>query len=169
MLKYYNYDIVFQEIPDEVTLAVNITNCPNRCKGCHSPHLQKDVGEELDEERIASFIDKYASAITCFCFMGGDADPLEVNRLARFIRVRYPELKTAWYSGCATLPESFDVQSFHYIKLGSYVEEWGTLKSETSNQHLFEIQQDGCLKDVSYLFRALFPHPEQDFLLLPAQ
>ena len=24
MLKYYNYDIVFQEVPDEVTLAVNL-------------------------------------------------------------------------------------------------------------------------------------------------
>lgn len=26
MLKYYNYDIVFQEYPDEVTLAINLTN-----------------------------------------------------------------------------------------------------------------------------------------------
>ena len=30
MLKYVNTGIVFQEIPDEVTLAINISNCP-----CH--------------------------------------------------------------------------------------------------------------------------------------
>lgn len=153
MLKYYNYDIVFQEIPDEVTLAVNITNCPNRCEGCHSPYLQEDIGEELNEAQIISLMDKYSSAITCFCFMGGDSDPLEVNRLACFIRVRYPELKTAWYSGCAKLPEKFDVKSFDYIKLGSYDEKLGSLKSDTSNQHLFQIEPDGGMKDISWLFK----------------
>jgi anaerobic ribonucleoside-triphosphate reductase activating protein len=153
MLKYYNYDIVFQEIPNEVTLAVNITNCPNRCKGCHSPHLQEDIGEELSEAQIISLMDKYSSAITCFCFMGGDADPLEVNRLARFIQAQYPELKTAWYSGCAKLPEGFDVKSFDYIKLGSYFEKLGALKSEITNQQIFQIQKDGEMKDISWLFK----------------
>ncbi len=47
MLKFYNYDVVCQEIPDEVTLAVNITGCPNRCEGCHSPWLWEDGGEVL--------------------------------------------------------------------------------------------------------------------------
>lgn len=154
MLKYYNYDIVFQEIPNEVTLAVNITNCPNRCKGCHSPHLQKDIGEELNEERIILLMEKYASAITCFCFMGGDAEPQRVAGLANFMRLHYPAIKVAWYSGCAKLPDGFDRRAFQYIKLGGYVEESGTLKSETSNQHLFEIQQDGYMKDVSYLFKS---------------
>ena len=153
MLKYYNYDIVFQEIPNEVTLAINITNCPNRCKGCHSPHLQKDIGEELNEERIITLMDKYASAITCFCFMGGDGDPQRVAELANFMRLHYPEIKMAWYSGCAKLPEGFDIRDFRYIKLGGYIEQLGSLKSETSNQHLFEIQQDSYMKDISYLFK----------------
>ena len=153
MLKYYNYDIVFQEIPNEVTLAVNITNCPNRCKGCHSPHLQKDIGMKFDENLIISFMDEYASAITCFCFMGGDGDPQRVSELANFIQLHYPEIKVAWYSGCARLPEKFNYNAFKYIKLGGYEEESGNLKSETSNQHLFEIQQDGFMKDISYLFK----------------
>lgn len=152
MLKYYNYDIVFQEIPNEVTLAVNITNCPNRCKGCHSPHLQKNMGEELTEERIVSMMGRYASAITCFCFMGGDNDTKRVAELAGFVRRHYPQIKTAWYSGCAKLPEAFDNKHFQYIKLGGYIENLGSLKSETTNQHLYEIQMDGEMKDISYLF-----------------
>ena len=36
MLKYVNHDIVFQEFPDEVTLAINLSCCPNGCTGCHS-------------------------------------------------------------------------------------------------------------------------------------
>ena len=55
MLKYTDYDIVFQEIPDEVTLAINLSNCPNRCKGCHSPYLQQNVGEALTEENLSYF------------------------------------------------------------------------------------------------------------------
>lgn len=155
MLKCYNYDIVFQEIPNEVTLAVNITNCPNRCTGCHSPHLREDIGEELNEAQIVALMDKYSSAITCFCFMGGDADPQQVSVLANFVRAHYSEVKIAWYSGCSELPYGFDTQSFQYIKLGGYVEGMGGLKSGTSNQQLFWVQQDGSLKDISCLFRVV--------------
>lgn len=153
MLKYYNYDIVFQEIPNEVTLAINITNCPNHCKGCHSPHLKKDIGEELNESRIISLMDKYASAITCFCFMGGDNSPNRVAELAEFVQRQYPEIKTAWYSGCANLPTDFNKKSFQFIKLGGYIEESGPLKRKTSNQRLYEVQQDGFMKDISSMFR----------------
>lgn len=155
MLKYYNYDIVFQEIPNEVTLAINITNCPNRCKGCHSSHLQKDIGEVLDENCIVSIMDKYASAITCFCFMGGDKSPHRVAELAGFVKHQYPGIKTAWYSGCADLPTGFNKSLFQFIKLGGYIEEFGTLKSNTCNQRLFEIQQDGFMKDISSVFRTV--------------
>ena len=74
MLRYYNFDIVFQEIPDEVTLAINLTCCPNRCKGCHSPHLRQKIGPELTTSELDSIILRYKNEITCVCFMGGDND-----------------------------------------------------------------------------------------------
>ena len=55
MLRYTDYDIVFREIPDETTLAVNLAGCPNRCPGCHSPQLQEPIGEPLTEEKVATF------------------------------------------------------------------------------------------------------------------
>ena len=82
MLRYADYDIVFQEIPDEVTLAINLSNCPNHCKGCHSAYLMEDVGEPLTEESLSTLLGKYGKAITCVCFMGGDASPAEVEQLA---------------------------------------------------------------------------------------
>lgn len=36
MLKYDNYDITFQEIPDEVCLYITLTGCPIRCPECNS-------------------------------------------------------------------------------------------------------------------------------------
>ena len=52
MVRYHNFDIVFAEIPGETTLAFNITNCPNRCPGCHSPHLTADEARLLEMERL---------------------------------------------------------------------------------------------------------------------
>ena len=44
MLNYLNTGVVFQEIPDEVTLSINITGCPSRCPGCHSQYLWENIG-----------------------------------------------------------------------------------------------------------------------------
>ena len=134
MLKYYNYDIVFQEIPDEVTLAVNITNCPHRCVGCHSPHLREDIGHALTEKALDSLLDKYGKQITCVCFMGGDAQANDVESLARHLR-QNTKLKVAWYSGNNTLPRN--AQLFDYVKIGGYRANLGGLRSRTTNQRLY--------------------------------
>lgn len=145
MLKCYSYDIVCQEIPDEVTLAVNISCCPNRCPGCHSPWLWGDEGELMTEDFLDALIGRYASAITCFCFMGGDADPFEIQRLAFWIIDRFPGIRTAWYSGRQELPDGFDLRSMNYIKLGPYIEELGGLKSPTTNQVFYVVGPDGTM------------------------
>lgn len=152
MLKYYNFDIVFAEIPDEVTLAINITNCPNRCVGCHSPHLQQDVGEKLTKEELERLLNTYKFDITCVCFMGGDRNPKTISELAQIVKNYSPTLKTAWYSGKDSFPEDFNVTNFNYIKLGSYQEKYGPLNKETTNQRLYSIEQDGSLHDITYKF-----------------
>ena len=143
MLKIASFDVVFQEIPGEVTLALNLSNCPCHCPGCHSPHLADDIGEELTETLMNGLIDRYGSMITCVCFMGGDAEPEEVVRWAEYIkstdrsadRIQNTDLKTAWYSGRMNMPAK-DV--FDYVKLGGYVEALGGLKSPTTNQRLYK-------------------------------
>ena len=145
MLKCYSYDIVCQEIPDEISLAVNISCCPNRCPGCHSPWLWEEAGEEMTEDMLTSLISGYSAAITCFCFMGGDAEPSEVERISRWIKSRWPHIKTAWYSGRAELPGGFDVKVLDYLKLGPYIEELGGLKSPDTNQVFYKVSPDGTL------------------------
>lgn len=153
MLRYTNYNIVFQEIPDEVTLAINISNCPNHCKGCHSPYLWDDIGDPLNEDALCSLLDKYGNAVTCLAFMGGDADPQEVNRLAAWVRSRTEgTIKTAWYSGKAKLSGACDPGNFDYVKLGPYVESLGGLRSPASNQRLYRIAGKEMI-DITHLFR----------------
>ena len=153
MLKYANFDIVFQEIPDEVTLAINISNCPNHCPGCHSKYLWEDIGDVLDKKSLDQLVEKYKSGITCVCFMGGDASPYEVSNLAMHLKSAYKDLHTAWYSGKNELPEVFHAETFDYIKLGKYDEKLGALDSATTNQRMMKRLADGRIKDITERFR----------------
>jgi anaerobic ribonucleoside-triphosphate reductase activating protein len=152
MLKYYNYDIVFQEIPNEVTLAINLSNCPNHCKGCHSPWLAKDIGEPLTKTVIIHLLNQYGNSITCVCLMGGDAEPKEVEQLGRVIRDEKSQLKVGWYSGKEKVPECVNSKVFQYIKLGGYIESLGGLRSKTTNQRLYKIKENGEKEDLTYTF-----------------
>lgn len=149
MLKYYNYDIVFQEVPDEVSLAINITNCPNRCPDCHSRHLWENVGEELTENELNRLVQRYQGDITCVCIMGGDASKYEVEQMAHYIK-RNLGLKVAWYSGRNDQPAN--INDFDYVKFGSYIAERGGLKSPGTNQRFYKIV-DGELIDITHRFR----------------
>ena len=153
MLKYANFDVVFQEVPDEVTLAINISNCPNQCPGCHSKYLWENIGKALDESELNRLVVQYESGITCVCFMGGDAEPKAVADLAKQVKAIHSDLKLAWYSGKNELPENVSTDHFDYIKLGRYMAEFGPLDSATTNQRMMKRLADGRVKDITEWFR----------------
>ena len=97
---------------------------------------------------LECLIGKYSAAITCFCFMGGDAQPAEIERISRFIKSCYPGIKTAWYSGRECLPEGFDLKVLDYLKLGPYIEALGGLKSPDTNQALYRISDDSKMERI---------------------
>lgn len=138
MLKYVDSKVVFAEIPDEITLAINISNCPCHCEGCHSPYLADDIGEPLDLQHLTDLIDS-SRGISCVCIMGGDANPSEVDDIAQDIKEYYPELKVAWYSGRQELSKEIELENFNYIKLGPYIKDKGPLNCRTTNQVMLEI------------------------------
>ena len=153
MVRYHNFDIVFAEIPDQTTLAINFTGCPNRCPGCHSPHLQADTGRELDDTELAALLERYGRSVTCVCFMGGDNGPHEIVRLARLVRRLSPSLRVGWYSGRAQLPEGIPPTAFDYLKLGGWVEALGPLTALTTNQRLYRVRPEGTMEDITERFR----------------
>lgn len=150
MLKYVDAKVVFAEVPDEVTLAINISNCPCQCKGCHSSYLAQDIGTELTFNEVGKLI-KRNSGISCIALMGGDAEPDKINTLASFIINHYNYIKVAWYSGRQELNNNIDLCNFDYIKLGPYKEEFGPLNSRTTNQRFYKIS-DGELIDITSKF-----------------
>lgn len=152
MLKFCDYDIVFAEVPDEVSLAISLSRCPMHCDGCHSPQLWDDVGEALTETRLQQLVDRFRRDITCLCFMGGDADLDELADRAAFVRRRYPELKLAWYSGRPKLPQWPTPLPWNYVKLGPYIAARGPLTHRTTNQRFFRIDPHGQQIDLTARF-----------------
>lgn len=133
MLKYTTAEVTFREIPDEVTLCINLSNCPIKCPDCHSKELWGDIGEILYPDTLLRLIEEN-DGITCVCFMGGDNDIDEVLKLTHLIRKVYEEdMKVAFYSGRNKIYNVFD-----YVKIGPYRKEYGSLDKPTTNQRLFK-------------------------------
>ena len=149
MLKYLNTQVTFSEIPDEITLCINITGCKIGCKNCHSSYLAEDIGEGLTLDKIYKLIDNN-EGITCVCFMGGDSSPKEIDMFARCIKDLY-DIKVAWYSGRRELAKEINLKWFDFLKLGPYIEELGPLNSKTTNQRFYKVVNDELI-DITSVF-----------------
>lgn len=140
MIKYTDYYVTFQEIPDEISLTFTISNCQFNCSGCHSPWLSQDVGKDLSID-IDKILLKYEGMYSCVCFMGEGSDIESLLKLLKKISV-----KTAIYSGSDIIRDW--MYSFDYIKVGRYVKELGGLDSSKSNQKLYQ-NTDGNLVEIT--------------------
>ena len=165
-LKYLGYSIVLEEVPDEISLAINISGCPHKCEGCHSKYLWKDDGEIL-EDNLDKLLDKYGDYITCVCFMGGDQDLIQLWYCCKKVKER--GLKVCIYTGYDTMLPfahlSFFSNSYmdngfvDYIKTGRYHKYFGGLNNKSTNQRMYRILDkdnmiDGLrFKDITYRFQ----------------
>lgn len=147
MIKYVPEmtSVVLEEIPGKLTLAVEISNCQGNCKGCHSPFLKNDIGQELTPA-VASRLVKENFGVNCFLLLGEGNDPVALLSLARCLRIEHPELELALYSGREQVEEEI-WEVFDFVKTGPYREECGPLNNPGTNQRLYHHR-----KDVTSLF-----------------
>lgn len=149
-LKFAGYTVVTQEVPTEVSLALNISGCPHHCPACHSKYLWDDVGELL-LDNLDDLLDRYEDLITCVCFMGGEQNADEL--LLALQRVRWRGLKTCLYSGSDTTDGFTHLFPWlDYLKIGHYDEELGGLDSPTTNQMMFYFAEPGRGYDITSRF-----------------
>ena len=142
MIKYIPEltDIVLEEIPDRVTLAVEISNCRGSCPGCHSPFLKQDLGVELTPAAVDKLIDDNFGA-DCFLLLGEGKDLQALLGIAEHLRANHPGIARAVYSGRTEVePEVY--AAFDYVKVGPYVEALGPLNEPTTNQRLYYHGED---------------------------
>lgn len=148
-MKYTDTQVVFEEIPDEITLCLNISNCQVRCPGCHSKHLWGDIGEVLDDESLEKLVTEN-KGISCVCFMGHEdlSGIRDVVSLAESVKRKHVGIKVALFSGYDKLPmEKLGI--FDYVKTGPYIDELGPLNSHTTNQRMYRNSGDGMWEDIT--------------------
>lgn len=148
MIKYKDYYIVFEEIPDMLSLAINLTNCQNNCVGCHSTELRGDGGRILTKEIIDELIND-SFGINCVLFMGEGKDRECLLDLAKYVKTVH-NLKVAIYSGREKVEKEY-YEVFDYIKVGPYIEKYGPLNSKNTNQRLYLIDGEN-IEDITYKF-----------------
>lgn len=144
-MNYFKYDIVFQEIPGEISLALYFTGCPLRCKGCHSPELwNAQNGVRLEQNELKQLIQRYEGKISTVLFMGGE---WESQTLIEFLNpIKEAGLKVALYTGreIHELPRELVVH-LDFLKTGPWREELGGLNSPTTNQKFYTFKEATCL------------------------
>lgn len=168
-MKYVETGIVFREIPGETTLAINISGCPVRCEGCHSPWLWKDHGKSLTRERLFALIADNPG-ITCVALMGGDGEPEAVAALLLAVKDRYGDsIKTCWYSG-GSLEEArryVGPYALDYLKVGPFIKALGPLDSPATNQRMYKIRKNTDARGVErveYVDITSYFWPEKDIV-----
>ena len=151
-MKYTDTQITFSEFPDEISLCINISNCPFHCPGCHSPELWEDIGTELTKKELNNLI-KSNKGITCIGFMGEAKNTYNLLNFSIYIRNKFPNIKIGWYTGHLEIPEiiSENLMYFDYIKVGPYIKEKGGLDNPNTNQRFYKVE-NGQLIDWTYKF-----------------
>lgn len=142
-LKYLGYSIALQEVPNEISLVINVSGCPHKCEGCHSQYLWEYEGNYIayDFNNILNF---YGGMITCVCFMGGEQNVDELESYLKYVE-EYG-LKTCLYSGCDSIEEISELLPYlDWVKIGRYEESLRTdnnvqygIKLATSNQKIYK-------------------------------
>ncbi|RUO59121.1 anaerobic ribonucleoside-triphosphate reductase activating protein [Pseudidiomarina marina] len=138
MLRYSAEQVVFQEVPGEVSLAYTITGCPVGCKGCHSvDSWPVGSGEALTTDYFAARLAQYRNLITCVLFLGGEWQPDALIALLKMSRDA--GLETCLYTGYDDVSQAIK-QHLTYLKTGPWIAELGGLDSPTTNQKFYDLR-----------------------------
>ena len=138
----YSYpQVVLQEVPDEISLALSISGCPLRCKGCHSTETYElSFGQELTISVLDTLLLKHKH-ISCVLFYGGEWDSFTLIKFLKYIKSK--NLKTCLYTGYEFEDISnLILENLDYIKVGKYKKQLGGLASNNTNQRFIKLNKD---------------------------
>lgn len=135
-MRYFNINSVIQEVPDEISLCINIAGCPNKCKGCSwRKTIEGMTRKELTLIDFKLILEKDKNMHSCVCFMGGEW----FSDLVYFVRVaKEYGYKTCLYTGSKVINTEL-LGCLDYIKVGEYKEQLGGLDSPSTNQRFLTI------------------------------
>lgn len=143
MLNFTAENIVFLEVPDEVSLAYTISGCTLGCKGCHSSDSwHKDNGLALSLDYFSQRLETYQGLISCILFLGGEWQLATLLPLLKLAKSQ--QLHTCLYTGLDEVPPALK-DELTYLKTGRWLAELGGLESPITNQRFTDLRTGNCL------------------------
>lgn len=143
---YYNFQVVLQEVPGEISLCFSISGCPLRCEGCHSPFLWKEgKGDLLTIEKFNAILDQYANLASCVLFMGGEWHDEKLIVMLRLAKEK--KYKTCLYTGEDWVSSDISNQ-LTWMKIGPWKQSKGGLGSKDTNQKFIEVKSNTVLNNL---------------------
>jgi anaerobic ribonucleoside-triphosphate reductase activating protein len=144
-MRYAFTDVVFQEVPDEISLLFFICGCPHRCAGCHSSSLWiENQGTPLTTEVYTDWLNRYQGLVTCILFFGGEWWPTQLA--AHLQLARGLGYKTCLYTGLDDVSPEIK-QHLNYLKTGPWIPRRGGLDRPTTNQKFIRLSTGTVLND----------------------
>lgn len=133
--------ITLNEVPDKVAFYIELGECKQRCKGCHSEHLWCPVEHKTPlsalVEQADKAVDKGANAIV---LMGGTTNGISFVDLLSIIDALAEVAPLCLYSGSDNEKLNHAIafmSDLTWIKTGSYQEDKGGLSSPKTNQKFY--------------------------------
>ncbi len=149
---FSNIQIVFQEVPDEISLAFSISGCNLKCKSCHSKETWNPYyGNFLNEIDFEKKIKKYKNMISCVLFYGGEWNKNLINYI---LIAKKENFKIALYTGLEldSITEEIKI-NLNYIKTGRYIEDLGGLRNKNTNQNFYILENGKIKEKINYKFQ----------------
>lgn len=143
-MHFSSEQVVWQEVPNEVSLAYTISGCPLACVGCHSADTWPlEAGLSLNLTYFQQKLEQYQGLISCVVFLGGEWHAQLIDYLAL---ARAAKLNTCLYTGLEReeLPSPL-ISQLTYLKTGRWRRELGGLDSSITNQRFVDLRSGECL------------------------
>jgi len=148
-MRYISKQVVFTEVPNEVSLSYMITGCQLKCKWCHSASAWNwEVWTLLTIELLEQHLKENEWMITCVLFLWWEWEPLSMIALLECVRNK--GLKTCLYTWMEY--EDMDDRILNYltyIKTWPYIKELWALTNPKTNQVFMRVDSE---EDLTYLF-----------------
>lgn len=140
--------VVFQELPNEISLCFSITGCNIGCKGCHSTELWDETfGIELSDSAFSAYLTQYHGLISAVVFFGGE---WQQQALVNKLKIAQQQgLKTCLYTGLEQVSSQL-MQHLDFLKTGKWQAQLGGLDNPNSNQTFINVNTG---EQLNYLFR----------------
>lgn len=143
-----NIEIVFQEVPDEISISFSVAGCQLRCEGCHSTELWTEKGGQLlTTDLFLSILKENVNLASCVLFLGGE---WREDELVEFLQLaKDHKYKTCLYTGLDDVSDNIK-SKLTFLKTGRWTPTLGGLNSITTNQKFIDVESGEIL---NHLFR----------------